>query len=787
MPSHLVEEGKKYESKFEKTRTILYGESYDKANVFGKMWYNTYSFWRLKKAETGNALSAAGRWISKTATNAAGAVKDWYKESGFGEAVQKAGSKVASAAKTVKDTTVKGAKAAGELLAAGAQKVYEAGKSFRESKFAKEVANRAKKIGGWFKAGGAWIKDKAVRISESAAARKLAEGAKAAGHKIAQVAKGAGEIALNGLDKVVSPVVSGAKKLHNSAFGRSVRSIAAKFGNKTAETVKGLAHHAASGYDYVKSKYTDWKFAHDRKYGTEENRIHEMLRNNESGKAYEEKMSRFREDVLKQKEIQSHIRIRANKERIKRNAGAMEKGNTGDVELVEMNSEGKFVREDPGEGMLQSLSKYDLANVIIPDTEELKRAKLNLEELQKKAKKEPAAEKNKVLEGAKKLQSEMLNTAFEAEAYAGGFNKTLPASGFAKAFGNIVNMADGKEKEKNMAGLVTNLMDQAGKILKLYDKGGSYANLAGALNIGVTGLKMPPADADKLKQAQICIKDIQAGMKILGAGLKQGGIKNALADQSFYLGPILTIMDGVDEYNRLAKTNEKLNALTQEDKSLNLTDGNVIRHLGQGANDLVRQNEVKQNAAVMNTAINASISAVGLATGTGGITYAVTTALSHVSPVDLVVHQMKNKTDRELMMEDVFGSMDAYRKYKDQYGLRGSDIDREILRQTGNGSIKEYASRVRAETALHLHSRMKQAEQFGIENGATKVAGAGGLKGKSAQEIYKEIGGREDFDKIVGREKSKVHEDKLKEYKARKEQEYKKQVQERNLQSTKTK
>ena len=137
------------------------------------------------------------------------------------------------------------------------------------------------------------------------------------------------------------------------------------------------------------------------------------------------------------------------------------------------------------------------------------------------------------------------------------------------------------------------------------------------------------------------------------------------------------------------------------------------------------------------------------------------------------------------MIEDVFGSKDAYNKYKEQYSLRGSDIDREILRETGIGSVKEYASRVRAETALHLHSRIKQAEQFGIENGATKLKDAGGLEGKSAKEIYKEIGGREDFDKIVGRNKSKVHENKVEEYKKRKAEEYKKQMEEKNAQTLK--
>ena len=782
MPCKLVDESKKEKSRFEQTRAILYGDKYANSNIFMKGWYNTYTMWRLKLAEKKNEYMEAARTISKLGHGAADGIKTWYKESGFGEAVQAAGKKVAAAGKAVKDFTVKNAKAAGELLKNGAQKVYEAGKSFKESKF-------AQKIGGWFKSGGAWIKDKAVKLSESYAAQKLKEGFKTAGKKVAQAAKGAAEIAAAGLDKAVSPIVSGAKKLHNSAFGKKVREAAGWIGKKTANTVKGLAHYAANSYDYVKSKYTDWKFEHDRTYGVEENRIHEMLRQKDGGAVYEEKMSRFRTDVLSQKEIQSHIKLRANKERIKRNAGDMEKGKTGDIELVEMNSDGKFVREEPGEGMLQSLSKYDLANVMIPDTPKRKKVKMNLDQLQEKTKqdkenKEP--KKDKVPQGLKKFQKGLQDEAFEAEAYLGAAGSSLIVNNFAKAFGNAINMAEGKEKEKNMAGLVTNLMDQAGKIMKLYDVGGTYTNLAGALNLSVTGVALPKEDAQKLDQAKQHVKNVQSGMKILGALLKQGGIKNDLANQSFFLGPVLTIIDGVDGFNKLAKTNEKLNALTAEDKSLNLTDQNVIRHFDQGTKDLVRQNKDKQKQVVMNTVMNAGISAAGSLTGTGAITYAVTTALSHVSPVDLIVSQMKKKTDRELMMEDVFGSMDAYRRYKDQYDLQGGDIEREILKETNIGSVKEYASRVRAETALHLHSRIKQAEQFGIENGATKLKDAGGLQGKSAKEIYKEIGGREDFDKIVGRDKIKVHEKKVEEYKKKRAEEYKKQAEEKMLQNPKS-
>ena len=330
-----------------------------------------------------------------------------------------------------------------------------------------------------------------------------------------------------------------------------------------------------------------------------------------------------------------------------------------------------------------------------------------------------------------------------------------------------------------MASLVTTLMDQAGKIMKKCGQNGSFGNIAGALNTAVTGINIPKEDAEAMQKAQTYVKDIQSGMKALGSVLKAGGLKNTLADKSYYLGPVMMIMDGVDNFNQLSKTNEKLQSLTNEDKSLNLTDENIVRHLDLASGDLVRQNKTKQVSGAVNTGVGAALSTAGLLTGTSIITTALGDVLGHVTPVDLVAQYMKNKSDHQLMMEDVFGSMDAYKQHKEKSGLTGGDIEREILKETRMGSAREYANRVRAETALHLHARTKQAEKFGIENGATKLKGAGGIGGKSAKDIYREIGGRDDFDKIVGRSKKEMHKQKVEEYKQKKSEEYRKQSQDK--------
>ena len=120
MSSGLLEESKKHQSKFQQTRSILYGNKYDNVNWLMKGIYNTYSIWRLTKAETGNALSASARAIREISKSTKNGVKDWYKESGFGEAVKDAGKKMSSVGKSIKDFTVHHPKNAGGLMVAGA-------------------------------------------------------------------------------------------------------------------------------------------------------------------------------------------------------------------------------------------------------------------------------------------------------------------------------------------------------------------------------------------------------------------------------------------------------------------------------------------------------------------------------------------------------------------------------------------------------------------------------------------------------------------------------------------
>ena len=125
MSSGLLEESKKQQSKFQQTRSILYGNKYDNVNWLRKGIYNTYSLWRLTKAETGNALSASARAIREISKNTKNGVKDWYKESGFGEAVKDAGKKMTTVGKSIKDFTVRHAKNSGFRIRKSGGKLWE--------------------------------------------------------------------------------------------------------------------------------------------------------------------------------------------------------------------------------------------------------------------------------------------------------------------------------------------------------------------------------------------------------------------------------------------------------------------------------------------------------------------------------------------------------------------------------------------------------------------------------------------------------------------------------------
>ncbi len=962
----LLEKSKsaKVASKFVKAREFFYGEDlYDNSGMVMKAWYNTYTYYGLKSEEFKGFLRSTRRKIGNKMND----LSFWYQTSGFGKDVRQAGRKVVSVAKKVKDTSVKMAKYGGELIKKGIQKTINGVKAVATNS---KVVNAARKVSGFFKATGAWIKDTAIktgktvkiwatvrpdkdpeyitsiigrrlRPSDAASYMKSGlryvvygtyQGAKGiaglAGKAVLYQAKGMIKTAYRDRDETVELAKKVAETKAAKKAGNILKGLAQKakaFAIRTAEGVKRvgintkdkltdlkdkaydgcvyLAQKGSNAFVRVKDRVQDYFRETGREDAFGRMQIREYLQTRKHGKDYAEKMSRFRREVLGQKDIKTKLQLRENKLRIYRNAQAMAKGQTGDIELAEMNSEGKFVRENIGDGMLQSINKYDLGNALIKDEKELKAEadkkkaeadkrksgkKLNLSELTIIDKEKTQEEKDKkflkeqgkdpenipmavpsgnkiiglssklvkeIKDNAKKVGDAMSEVGKKAKSINEGIdsigkgidqvinpqqslvkqalektgadkylkslqgqkkkimsqlqepvkavkdvtdvisddinaltkgvknsneavklaNKNLsfvekmgkkagvkiPVAGFGKCLENIMNIKDDKEREKNISALVANGLSQAGTIVKTYAGENNFTKLSTVLNdIKLTDLVSETIKArqqkDNIKLAQAYLKDMKGAMNLMDKLLKTANKKNALLNSAAMFAPIVTILDTVDKFNSLTKANQKINQLTEADKSLNFTDKNVIEHMSLTANDLIKQNMDKQKGAIADGVISGALSVMG-----GDGLSKITSALKYASPTILLMHQLKKKTDHELMMQDAFGSIANYKRYRDQYNLTDREIQDEILKMTQTKSVKEYADRVRLESAMHIYSRNRQAEQYGIKNGATKLKEAANLKGKSVKEIYKELGGTMDYDRLSGKTSKDLYNERL--------------------------
>ena len=772
----LLEQGREEQkkSKFKLTREILYGSLYKDSNVFLKGYYNANTYYSLKYAQVQEYMASLGRSFSKTAARA----KDWYNKSAFGAAVKTSSKKVASAAVAVKNVTVKAART---VVLEPAKKAY--------AKTSSLMKNAAKKTGAFFKTSGAWIRGRFSREKESKQAASHEDTPKDVEKKRSRfgvVFSQAKNFVKRGASAVASAAVGAKKAIVDNKAVKKVRSTVSFLKRKALE-IKGT----------YEARSADSKYESDRKKAIENNQIREMLRQKKGGLEYTEKLNRFRAQLQNDKAVSSNLNLRANLERLRRNAGAMEKGNTGDVELAEMSSDGSFKKDDPGMGMLQSLNELDLGSALIKEDEGTvksvpesntvvgKSADLTkkLSESAKKIKNigQTGVKVVKQIEKGQETIKKGLSKLGAAKKVEGKID--IPVGNLEKAFNNIINIADDKQRTKNMANFLTNALDQAGKIVKQVGGDNSFSRIANQANVQVSGMEQAGPDADAVKQAQASVKNIMNATKILSTTMKEAKQSHKLLDQAVILGPVLTIIKGVDTFNTLQKTNDKLKALTEEDKALNITDKNVIRHMGLGKNMMLKENETKQKTAMANAVFDASVSTASILTGGSPVVAQITKYIKKVSPIDHLINQMKAKTDHEIMMEDAFGSMEKYEKIKAEHGLTRDEIENEILKMTESSTVQEYADRVRAETALHLHSRSEQARKNAIENAATKLRDAGNIEGKTAEDIYKEIGGRTDYDKLMGRSKEEIHKMKVEEAKQKRLEERKKK--EQSLQSGK--
>lgn len=900
-PNPLVNEAeqKQVQSKFQKAREIYYGLRYENSGKFVRGWYNFSTYFRLKSVEIGNFFSDRGHDISRAAKN--------IKESKFGDNVKKAGKGVAIGGHVTKAVAVRSAKATASLAVYGASKTKDGAKYIANSYPAQLAGKTTKK--GLSKAG-AWIKGKALSFASLFAKKKEKKEVMIELTDLdsnGKIPKSQEQVKSENQPKQQKIVLENQKKGHFKLLGEAISEKAKNTKNsvknivskgkyeteknlrKASKVVKPKANKFAQAisdtYNLAKAKFQDYRYDNSKKHALEKNQVKEMLRRNVADEDYAKRLKDFSEAIMADKQVKDNILLRKDVYRLKRNVDSMEKGNIGDIELSDMDSNGHAIEGTSNQGMVRTVDEKDLGKAAIKEVKEEKK-KVSIEDVKKeqediklikdmgldpknlpqtvpatntiaglgtkvtqkiKATTKSITDKteainkfrkagNEILEkyedvndkaeqftsviGAdgvyngltgginsldkkiheidKKVDSEIkftgtvikgVNSVAElgngditgkkvATAVADGAVATeaildkngmkVPLSGVSKTLYNAMNIADGKEREKNITGLVANGLEEAGKILEFFGEENTFTHLSGLMNDKDVSfvanyeatLKAFGTD-DAINQAKVTIKDIQAGSAALKKVLDEYDIakdNHTVLDQTKFLGPVMTILEGVEKVKSLTVANEKLQGFSKEDAELNIADRNISRMLGINADNMIRQNEDKKTGIALDTGMKATLKTVGMATGTTGVTDTIGAVLSEVSPTQLVMHELQKKTDHELMVEDAFGSKEKYQEYKKKFFLSDKEIQNEILKLSNSADVSQYANRVRAEAAMHIHARSLQAEKLGIDNGATKFKEAAGIEGKTIKQVYKEIGGKDSFDRTVGRTKVEMFE-----------------------------
>ena len=905
-----AEDIKRKISRFEAARKAFYGDGYQDSHFLKKGWMNFYSYYRLKRVDLSDKLP--NLW--KSIKGGAG----WLKDSVFGSNVKKAGLKAATGGKVVGKAAIEGTKLVGRGIASIVRNQKD--DTVREAKAMADAAMRkpvirflARKTQAANRAVRDWLKEKAAHImarsretagrheahtpkkplelktrEEIALAKEKLKKKKEAPKEVPKkhrlsISDAAG-ILWSGIRLSGRAVWSATKAVAKSKAVQTVKNgvvAAAKgiakgagfAGRKTVEGLRLAAGHAADGYNYVISRKTDILYQWNRRRAIDQNVIHEAMDALAGGKEYTDRLKAFENSLKADKEINLRLQLRANVLRLRENVRPMSEGQTGTVELRELDENGKYKAPAEGQGMIMNPGREDLGDALIEEE------KAPISKLQKKAPEEEKKEPERVsfhevnqeqndrdllirkgldpahlpkqpstvmklvgqsakivkkagkeagsLDAIRKAAIDKLKKLNEKPESGDGFyndnirneidsditliehgmnavksnteikpdaksigkaaaddiifteavlNKIgveVPISGLGKTIYNVLNIADENEREKNIAALCSNGLQQAGRILEQFAGKNIVSELSGIMNSGdvdlagrVGGTVQAAKDGDAIEQKKQYVRNIASGVKALNQVLEKFQANSMLQDVDVFLNPFIDILDNVKKYNELEKKKEKLNQLTEEELSKNITDTNTVRQLGLGAKDLSNQIDLQKKGVVADAILDTGLTALKIASGGNAAVSVAGKALAQVSPTQLLLHQLKHQTDSELMMRDVFGNMEKYREYKDRYRLSERQVQDEIKKLTSSATVKEYASRVRAEVAMHLHARSKLAEKSGLENGATKLRETGGIEGDTMKEVYKKIGGDLNFENVTGSTKTEAYREKAAEQKA---------------------
>lgn len=244
-------------------------------------------------------------------------------------------------------------------------------------------------------------------------------------------------------------------------------------------------------------------------------------------------------------------------------------------------------------------------------------------------------------------------------------------------------------------------------------------------NVDVVGSVMSAHDARKRGNSQQAALDsmdaINSGMGYVTKGLSSLDLPGLsavgdVAEMGTTIGKL-----GIHYYQK-----HKLNGVDEAGQTAGVDEADQkymrIAHSGYGNTlDQDIRSGVGDVAKYGISALGSGLSAV-----TGGVSSTVAKGLNKA--VDLGVSHMnssaREKTDSEIGYEDIFGSVDAAKKFKSKHSIDKNTMEILMRRNTGSRSMSDLADRSRYEAARVNHQYLAREG----DNGAKKMMAAFGEK-----------------------------------------------------------
>lgn len=244
-------------------------------------------------------------------------------------------------------------------------------------------------------------------------------------------------------------------------------------------------------------------------------------------------------------------------------------------------------------------------------------------------------------------------------------------------------------------------------------------------NVDVVGSVMSAHDARKRGNSQQAALDsmdaINSGMGYVTKGLSSLDLPGLSA-----VGDVAEIGTTIGKLGIHSYQKHKLNGVDEAGQTAGVDEADQkymrIAHSGYGNTlDQDIRSGVGDVAKYGISALGSGLSAV-----TGGVSSTVAKGLNKA--VDLGVSHMnssaREKTDSEIGYEDIFGSVDAAKKFKSKHSIDKNTMEILMRRNTGSRSMSDLADRSRYEAARVNHQYLAREG----DNGAKKMMAAFGEK-----------------------------------------------------------